>query len=142
MTASKNLGERISSLEATVASSDKYAHERWHKLDNDLSPITLLPAQIARDLGKMEGRIQGKIGSITEDMERKIADAVARAVAPVRDDVCELKTEVSAQQIDIDALKLDLSRWTGARLLLAYIVGVLVAAASALAGLLGLRGGH
>ena len=53
MPARESLGERISSVEATLGALEKYEHERWHKLSNDLQPLVALPEKITRDIAKM-----------------------------------------------------------------------------------------
>jgi hypothetical protein len=55
------IGERISSMEATLEGMRTYQHDRWHKLDNDLTPLINLPNQIGRDIAKLEGKLEAKI---------------------------------------------------------------------------------
>lgn len=80
-----DLGERLSGLEAKVDGFERYSHDRWHNLQNTLQPLALLPAQIARDFAKLEGSI-----------DRVVAAAVEKAIAPVIADVAELRTKVEA----------------------------------------------
>lgn len=54
-------GERIAGLEAKFDGYEKYSHERWHDLNNTLQPLVGLPAQMARDIAKLEGKLEAKI---------------------------------------------------------------------------------
>lgn len=93
---SSNVGQRISSLEATVAGMDKYAHEKWHDLNNTLQPLVLLPERITRDIAKLQGSFDGRINAVTKEIERTITVAVENALNPVINDVENLKSRVDA----------------------------------------------
>jgi hypothetical protein len=90
------LGERLSGLEATVASMDKYAHSKWHDLNNTLQPLTGLPLQLSREIAKMQGTFDGRMSAITRDMERSITAAVEKAIEPVNTEIATLKAKVEA----------------------------------------------
>lgn len=92
------LGERMSGLEATVAAFEKYERDRWHKLSNDLQPLVNLPERLTRDIAKMQGVFDGRISTVSKDIERSITAAVERAIEPVNADVAKLKTDVEALQ--------------------------------------------
>jgi hypothetical protein len=90
------LGERLSSLEATVAGMDKYAHEKWHDLNNTLTPLTGLPLQLTREIARMQGTFDGRMAAITREMERSITAAVEKAIEPISSDLSELRSRVDA----------------------------------------------
>ena len=106
-------GERIARMEATLDGLEKYERDRWHKLDNDLTPIVNLPVQLARDIAKLEARLDAKI-------DGRLAAIEGRLTA----------IEEQRQQL------------TGARQLGVWLVQTIVSALAALAGIFALRGGH
>jgi hypothetical protein len=108
----EHLGERMSSLEASVAAFEKYEHDRWHQLNNDLTALMGLPTQFAREMARLEGGFQGKI-----------AEAVRQAIAPLMADMGDLKERVSAIETRQNA-------WGGARSLAVWIVQTMIAAAA------------
>jgi hypothetical protein len=108
-------GERIAALAASFDAFETYEHERWHKLNNDLTPLVNLPNQMARDLGKMEGRFRGEIKAATDNFERIVNDAVARAVGPVNDKVATLEAKV-------EVLEIAHEQQTGAKNLAAWLI--------------------
>jgi hypothetical protein len=65
-------GERIAGLEAQFRGYEKYSHERWHDLNNTLQPLIGLPALMARDLAKMEGRLEAKIDGRLSAIESRL----------------------------------------------------------------------
>lgn len=79
---------------------EKYEHERWHKLAQDLQPLVLLPERITRDIAKMQGTFDGRISSISNEIQRSITAAVEKAIEPVDADLAALKVEVAALQDD------------------------------------------
>lgn len=87
----ESAGERLAAVEASLNALVGYEHERWHKLNNDLQPIMLMPAQVARDIGRLEGHINGRIESAIKDFGKEI-DA---AIEPIRRDVDNLKTQMT-----------------------------------------------
>lgn len=58
---SEPIGERISSLEASLAALKEYEKEHWHRLANDLQPLIELPRQMTADIAKLEGRLEAKL---------------------------------------------------------------------------------
>src|SRR5687767_9941975 len=120
------LGERISGLEAKVDGMDRYAHEKWHDLNNTLQPLALLPEKMTRDIAKMQGSFQGQINSVSKDIERTITSAIENAIMPINKAVTDLDSRVSA-------LEKQHEQETGAKNLLSWflqspLVGWLVAA--------------
>jgi hypothetical protein len=88
------LGERLSGLEAAFGSFEKYEHDRWHALNNTLQPLVGLPLQLTRDIAKIQGTFDGRIATITREIERSITAAVEKAIEPVNADVTRLKADV------------------------------------------------
>src|SRR4051794_40017062 len=54
-------GEKLAALTASFTSFKRYNPERWHQLNNDLQPLIGLPVQMARDIAKLEGKIEAKM---------------------------------------------------------------------------------
>lgn len=115
-----NLGERISSLEATVAALREYESEHWHKLSNDLQPLMGLPTQFTREIARVEGGFQGKI-----------MEAVRQAIAPLLDDIANLETRITVIESKQNA-------WGGAKSLAVWIIQTLVSAIAAVGAVLAL----
>jgi polyhydroxyalkanoate synthesis regulator phasin len=109
------VGERISGLEATVASMDSYSHERWHKLANDMVPMLALPERLTRDVAKIDAKVEVRINAVAKEMERAVLAAIKEAIAPIKAEMVELRT-------DVDALKAQSNKLTGAKLLLVFIM--------------------
>jgi hypothetical protein len=65
-------GERISGLEAKFDAYERYSHERWHQLANDLQPLSGLPLQLTRDIAKLEARLEAKIDGRLADIDRRL----------------------------------------------------------------------
>ncbi len=95
MTRPSNIGERLSGLEATVTSLEKYEHDRWHKLAQDLQPLVLLPERLTREMGRLQGTFDGRIVTISKEIERSITSAVEKAIEPINTDVADLKVKVA-----------------------------------------------
>lgn len=93
------LGERLSGVEATLAAFERYERDRWHKLAEDMQPLVNLPAQLARDIGRIQGTFDGRIAAITKEIERSITAAVEKAIEPVNADVATLKAKVEALEV-------------------------------------------
>lgn len=82
--AMSEVGERVAALSASFEAELKYSHDRWHKLNNDLTPLVQLPERLTRDIAKLQGTFDGRMAAMSKDMERSIQLAVERAVDPVR----------------------------------------------------------
>lgn len=128
-----NLGERVSRIEATVTGMDRYAHEKWHDLNNTLTPLVQLPERMAREMAKMQGAVEGQISGVSRDLERAISTAIEKALAPVNATLASLEGRVAQ-------LEMKDSQQTGAKNVINYflkspLVGWLTAGALALAAL-------
>jgi hypothetical protein len=128
-----NVGERLSGLEASVAAFREYESEKWHKLAQDLQPLVMLPERMTRDIGKLQGSVDGRINSVEKSLERSLTSAIEKALTPVKAEMTELRT-------DVEALKKQSAMLTGAKLLMIFIVQTAIAAVAALAGVFALRG--
>jgi hypothetical protein len=119
-----NLGERISGLEATVTQMDGYSHDRWHKLANDMTPLLALPERLTRDVAKIDAKVEVRINAVAKEMERSVLSAIKEAIAPIKAEMVDLRT-------DVDALKEQSNKLTGAKLLLVFIVQTVIAVVAA-----------
>lgn len=119
------IGERMSSLETKVEGFERYEHERWHKLNNDLQPLVALPERITRDVAKMQGNFEGRINSVSKEIERSITAAIEKAIEPMSAEINRLRSEV-------DVLKLGQHQMTTARRLAVWALQTLIAAVSAI----------
>lgn len=90
MAARKTDGERVASLAASFEAEKNYQHERWHKLDNDLTPIVNLP----RDLAKMEGRLRGEMSTYATGFERAVSKAIEKALSPINEELGKIRGDV------------------------------------------------
>lgn len=97
------IGERISSLESKFDGYEKYSHERWHDLSNDLQPLVGLPLQLARDIAKLEGKLEAKLDGRLVAIENRL-------------------TAIEGQR----------QQFTGARQFLVWLVQTVLAAATVL----------
>ena len=125
------VGERLASLEASFKSFEKYSHERWHDLSNDLTPVVNMPGQIARDIGKLEGRIDGKISSAVENITKS-----------VRGDIEKLERRIDGHEDQITGIKLWQSRWTAGKVTTLVIGQALLNAIVAIATVMSVAGRH
>jgi hypothetical protein len=66
-------GEKLAALNASFDSFERYNHERWHQLNNDLQPLMGLPVQIARDIAKLEGKLEAKIDGRLVAIEMRLS---------------------------------------------------------------------
>lgn len=105
------VGERISGLEAKFDAYERYSHERWHDLANDLQPLLGIPIQLTRDLAKMEGKLEAKIDGRLSAIETRL-----------------LAIEQQRQQI------------TGAKQLGVWLIQTALAALAAISAVFALRG--
>lgn len=131
MAARDSIGERVSSIEATLDALEKYEHERWHRLSNDLQPLVQIPERLAREIGKMQGIFDGKINSVSKEIERSIMAAIEKAIQPMGAEIAELRGEV-------ETLKTEHRQMTGARRLGVWMLQTIIAAISAVVAVLAL----
>lgn len=133
-TSMSDLGERLASLEATVTALEKYEHERWHKLAQDLQPLVLLPERLTREMGKLQGTFDGRVSTISKEIERSITSAVEKAIEPIHEDMSTIRQRVSNLE---DAQ----SQWRGAKLLAVWMVQTLIATVAALVAVFSFKAG-
>jgi predicted RNase H-like nuclease (RuvC/YqgF family) len=138
----ESVGERLAGVEARLEAFDRYTHERWHGLNNDLQVLLALPERLTREVGKLQGIIDGRIASVSKDVERSMEAAISKALKPVTDDVTELKAEVEGLRKEIEALKTSKQQWTGARIAVTLIVQTVIAAVAATAAVLSIHTGR
>lgn len=124
-----DLGERISSLEASVGAFREYESEKWHKLAQDLQPLVMLPERITRDVAKMQGNFDGKLGALEKMLDRSITAAIEKAILPMNQDISELRA-------DVDGLMLKDQQTTGGRRLAVWVIQTLFAAVTAILAVL------
>lgn len=140
------LGERIATLAASFEAEKTYQHDRWHKQDQDLAPLTLLPERMTREIGKLHGLVDGRVSSISQEVKDSvqvaIKEAIRDAITPIADDVREIKAKLSTHDDQIDELQSTVARWSGARVFAAWLVGILVAVAGTTATILGIKAAH
>ena len=105
----QELGERIAALAASFESEKEYQHDRWHKLANDLTPLISLPERMTREIGRLHGIFDGKISTLSRDLERSTEATIEKAIKPVTDNVAELRK-------DVDALKKARAQLSGAKM--------------------------
>lgn len=113
----QELSVKVAQLDERLQAFDKYEHERWHRLNNDLTPLIQLPERMTRELGKLHGIMDGKISTMQRDFERSIEAAIEKAIAPLR--------------ADVENLKLARQRWTGARVFGLWLLSTIIAIVAA-----------
>lgn len=123
---SPDLGERLAALTASFEAEKDYQHDRWHKLDNDLTPVVNMPERLVREMGKIQGIFESKISAVSKELERSMEHAIGRAVKPVTDDVTGLKSEIAELRKEIEALKTARNQLTGAKIVILWLVQTIV----------------
>jgi hypothetical protein len=123
-TPTQELGERIAALTASFEAEKDYQHDRWHKLANDLTPLSSLPERLTREVGRLHGLIDGKMSTLSRDFERSTEATIARAVEPIARDVLQLRE-------DVENLKQERQRWTGARIFALWLLSTVLSIAAA-----------
>jgi hypothetical protein len=73
-----NIGERIASLDARFGAFEKYTHERWHDMANDLQPLIAMPKDLTRDMAKLEARLDARFGDRLTAIEARLTGIEAR----------------------------------------------------------------
>lgn len=125
MAGAGNIGERLAGLEGEFKVYTSYSHEKWHKLNNDLQPLMMLPERITREIGRLEGALDGRVTTL----EHAIGLSIAKALLPITADIAALRGEV-------DDLKKARQQMTGVRQLGVFLVQTVIAAATALVGII------
>jgi hypothetical protein len=131
----QDLGERLAGMEARFESFERYTHERWHQLNNDLQPLTMLPERIARDMGKIQGIFEGRIVSVSKDLERSMEAAIEKALRPATQDIKKLQT-------DVDRLKIKSGQDSALRRFFTSAIQTILAAIGAFAAIYALMPHH
>lgn len=114
-------GERIAALAASFEAEKNYQHERWHKLDNDLTPVVNLPEKLTRDIGKLQGLFEGRINAVSQEVARATEAAIEKALRPVTADIRKITDRLDGHDGDIGDLKAFRDRWTGAKVAILII---------------------
>lgn len=117
-----DIGERLAAIEASLATAAKYERDRWHKLDNDLQPISMLPEKLTRELGKLQEAFRGEIKAAINEVEQ----GYASSLAPVLRDVEALKGDVEILKGAAGVFKILKSPFLGG--LLGWIATAVIAA--------------
>lgn len=128
-------GEQISGLQATVDAFREYETEKWHKLANDLQPLMQLPERLTRDVAKIDAKVEVRINAVAKEIERSVLAAIKEAVAPIKKEMAELRT-------DVDALKALSNKLSGARILLIFLMNMLAGLAAGFGGASWFSRGH
>lgn len=122
------LGERIAALAASFDAEKQYQHDRWHKLDNDLTPLVNLPERLTREIGKLQGIFEGRLTSVSREFERSMEAAITKALTPIVNDVAELKSRV-------ETLETNRNQLSGAKMFGVWLVQTILAAIVAIVAL-------
>lgn len=122
------LGERMAALAASFEAEKDYQHQRWHKLDNDLTPVVNLPEKLTREIGRLQGIFDGKLSTVSRELERSMEIAIEKALKPVTDDIADIKRRVTL-------LETSRNQMTGVRMLGVWVVQTVIAAIVAIAAL-------
>lgn len=128
----QGVGERIAELHGRFDAFERYEHDRWHKLNNDLVPILTLPERFAREVGRLEGLQNGKLTAIGKEFEASLKVAITEALTPVSQELANLR-------IDVDELKLGAGKNSVVRQLGMWAVQTLISVAAALAAVLSVK---
>lgn len=134
-TRSLTVGERLARIEGRFDESDANARELWRKNDDALKGLAGLPERLARERGEDRGQSDGRLNAIVKEIERSVLTAIKDAIAPIKADMVELRT-------DVDALKALSNKLTGARLLLIFVMNMLAGLAAGFGGASWFSRGH
>lgn len=128
------VGERVAELTGRFEQFEKYEHDRWHKLNNDLQPLAVLPERLAIELGRLEGIFSGRLSSMEKDFEKQLASTIEKALRPITSDIAGLKTEV-------EALKLSSGKHSAIRSFAFSAVQLIISVIAAIAAAMSVKGG-
>lgn len=128
-----DIGERVAELSGKFEVFEKYEHDRWHKLNNDLTPLVQLPERLARDMGRLEGLQSGKLSTMAKEFEIALKEAITQALEPVGKELASLRT-------DVDELKVSAGKNSAVRQLGMWFVQTLISVGAALAAVLSVKG--
>lgn len=129
----QEFGERLASLRASFEAEKDYQHDRWHKLDNDLTPLAQLPERLTREIGRLHGTVDGRLSTMAKDFERSTEVVVAKALKPATDDLARLAADVETLRGDVENLKMARQQWTGVKVFVLWLVSTLISIGAALA---------
>lgn len=126
------LRERIAALAASFEAEKGYQHDRWHKLDQDLTPITMLPEKLTREIGRLQGIFDGRLNAASREFERTMEAAIEKALKPVAEDLNDLK-------VRIGMLETSKNQLTGGQKVVVWVVQTFFAAVVAAVALVKLQ---
>jgi hypothetical protein len=126
------LGERVAALIASFEAEKNYQHDRWHKQDNDLQALMLLPERLTREIGRLHGLVDGKVSAISKELERSMEAAIRKAIEP-------LDEKVRLLEADVEGLKGVRAETTTLRKAADYVIHLAMSVVVAVAAVLALR---
>ena len=80
------MSEAIGRLTGLVESLDRYTHDREHTIANLTQKIDGIGVQIAREVGRLKGELQGDIASFKGELQELTARVTKLETARSRDD--------------------------------------------------------
>lgn len=128
---SMTIGERVAALTALQEAETKYQHDRWHNLDNKLQPVVLLPEKLAREIGKLHGVIDTRIGAISKDFEKSIEAAIAKANDQHREELKKAVKRIDDHDDDIRDLQDNQLKFTTTKIIVFWLLQSVVSIAGA-----------
>jgi hypothetical protein len=80
------MSEAIGRLTGLVESLDRYTHDREHTIANLTQKIDGIGVQIAREVGRLKGELQGDLASFKGELQELTARVTKLETARSRDD--------------------------------------------------------
>lgn len=137
-----DVGERITAVAVQLQEFEKYNHERWHKLNNDLQPLVNLPERFTRELGRMQGTFEGRLSTLAKEMERSTETGIEKALKSLDPRFDDHKERLDDHEAEIKNLNAWRSQWTGAKIAILLLGQALLNAVIAIGAVLSVTGHH